>query len=35
MKQNSETPFAVKRNAVVETLFRILFCVAALANWGV
>ena len=32
MKQNSETPFAVKRNAVVETLFRILFFVAALAS---
>ena len=32
MKQNSETPFAVKRNAVVEMLFRILFFVAALAS---
>lgn len=32
MKQNSETLFAVKRNAVVETLFRILFFVAALAS---
>ena len=32
MKQNSETPFSVKRNAVVETLFRILFFVAALAS---